>query len=168
MPDIALRDRQIGKVPLPLSLPIPGLQQGTSLKRLRPASEARMEPTGRANARPMKRFKQSIAPQAESWIAHMGMGCVNKRVSLFLRSKVRAGFDDLVCLPDQTHIRSSREATAPGFRLRREGSRGRDHSSLRHLKPSNPSVHPPGSAEADRAWADWFCWLFSGSRRVPE
>jgi hypothetical protein len=98
----------------------------------------------------------------------MGMGCVNKPVSLFLRSKVRAGFDDLVCLPDQTHIRSSREATAPGFRLRREGSRGRDHSSLRHLKPSNPSVRPPGSAEADRASADWFCWLFSDSRRVPE
>ena len=64
-------------------------------------------------------------------------------------------FDDLVCLPDQTHIRSSREATAPGFRLRREGSRGRDHSSLRHLKPCNPSVRPPGSAEADRASADW-------------
>jgi len=31
----------------------------------------------------------------------------------------------------KTHIRSSREATAPGFRLRRAGSRGRDHSSLR-------------------------------------
>jgi len=28
-------------------------------------------------------------------------------------------FCDLVCLPDQTHIRSSRAATAPGFRLRR-------------------------------------------------
>ena len=28
--------RQIGKVPLPLSLPIPGLQQGGPLRRLRP------------------------------------------------------------------------------------------------------------------------------------
>src|SRR5450631_4647395 len=94
------------------------------------------------------------------WIAHMGMMCVNKPVSLFLRSKVRAGFDDLVCLPDQTHIRSSREATAPGFRLRRVGARGRDRSSVRHLKPSNPSVRPPGSAETDQASADWFCWSF--------
>ena len=67
-------------------------------------------------------------------------------------------FCDLGCLPDQTHIRSSREATAPGFRLRRAGSRGRDHSSLRRLKPCNPSVRPPGSSEADRASADglWF------------
>lgn len=64
-------------------------------------------------------------------------------------------FCDLGCLPDQTHIRSSREATAPGFRLRRAGSRGRDHSSLRRLKPCNPSVRPPGSSEADRASADW-------------
>ena len=39
-------------------------------------------------------------------------------------------FCDLGCLPDQTHIRSSREATAPRFRLRRAGSSGRDHSSL--------------------------------------
>jgi hypothetical protein len=70
------------------------------------------------------------------------------------RSKVRAGFGNLVCLPDQTHIRSSRGATAPQFRLRRAGSRGRDHSSLRLLKPCNPSVRPPGSAEADRASAD--------------
>jgi hypothetical protein len=38
--------------------------------------------------------------------------------------------------------------------LRRAGSRGRDHSSLRLLKPCNPSVRPPGSAEADRASAD--------------
>lgn len=49
--------------------------------------------------------------------------------------------------------------TAPTFRLRRAGSRGRGHSSLRHLKPCNPSVRPPGSAEADRASADgsFFC-----------
>jgi hypothetical protein len=68
-------------------------------------------------------------------------------------------FGDLGCLPDQTHIRSSREATAPGFRLRRAGSRGRGHSSLRRLKPCNPSVRPPGSSEADRASADRV-WLF--------
>src|ERR1700722_20113172 len=68
-------------------------------------------------------------------------------------------YDDLGCLPDQTHIRSSREATAPRFRLRRAGSRRRDHSSLRRLKPCNPSVRPLGSSEADRASADglWFC-----------
>jgi hypothetical protein len=68
-------------------------------------------------------------------------------------------YDDLGCLPDQTHIRSSHEATAPGFRLRRAGSRRRDHSSLRRLKPCNPSVRPPGSSEADRASAEglWFC-----------
>jgi hypothetical protein len=68
-------------------------------------------------------------------------------------------FCDLGCLPDQTHIRSSREATAPGFRLRRAGSRGRGHSSLRRLKPCNPSVRPPGSSKADRASADGL-WLF--------
>jgi hypothetical protein len=71
-------------------------------------------------------------------------------------------FCDLGCLPDQTHIRSSREATAPGFRLRRAGSRGRDHSSLRRLKPCNPSVRPPGSSEADRASADWVMVLSLG------
>ena len=114
-----------------------------------------------AKRRPMiNSAKQSSwRSKKESWIAHMGMVCVNKPSSLCLRSEVRAGFDDLVCLPDQTHIRSSFEATAPGFRLRRVGSRGRDHSSLRHLKPCNPSVRPPGSTEADRASADWFCWL---------
>src|ERR1700730_3589531 len=107
---------------------------------------------------PDDRLRDAIHSRVKKeWIAHMGMMCVNKPVSLFLRSKVRAFFDDLVCLPDQTHIRSSREATAPGFRLRRVGSRGRDHSSLRHLKPSNPSVRPPGSAATDRASADWFC-----------
>jgi hypothetical protein len=31
--------------------------------------------------------------------------------------------------------------------LRRAGSRGRGHSSLRRLKPCNPSVRPPGSSE---------------------
>ena len=68
-------------------------------------------------------------------------------------------YDDLSCLPDQTHIRSSREATAPRFRLRRAGSRRRDPSSLRRLKLCNPSVRPLGSSEADRASADglWFC-----------
>jgi hypothetical protein len=82
-------------------------------------------------------------------------------------------FGDLGCLPDQTHIRSSREATAPGFRLRRAGSRGRGHSSLRRLKPCNPSVRPPGSAEADRTSADAlsFCVerddLRQSSSRLP-
>ena len=82
------------------------------------------------------------------------------------RSQVRAGFDNLGCLPDQTHIRSSHAATAPRFRLRRAGSRGRGHSSLRRLKPCNPSVRPPGSAKADRASADWFpCRVDFGVRR---
>ena len=77
---------------------------------------------------------------------------------------VRAVSTIWVCLPDQTHIRSSHTATAPRFRLRRAGSRGRGHSSLRRLKPCNPSVRPPGSAEADRASADWFCFWFSSGR----
>ena len=114
---------------------------------------------GRVSSRHCERSEAIQLPCCAVWIAHMGMVCVNKPSSLCLRSEVRAGFDDLVCLPDQTHIRSSFEATAPGFRLRRVGSRGRDHSSLRHLKPCNPSVRPPGSTEADRASADWFCWL---------
>jgi hypothetical protein len=33
------------------------------------------------------------------------------------RSKVRAGFGNLVCLPDQTHIRSSREANCTNIPL---------------------------------------------------
>jgi len=94
-----------------------------------------------------KATKQS-RPLSGLWIAHMGIMYVNAvRFSFFRwRSEVEPVLNDLVCLPDQTHIRSSREATAPGFRLRRAGSRGRDHSSLRPLKPSNPSVRPPGSA----------------------
>jgi hypothetical protein len=54
------------------------------------------------------------------------------------------------------------------------GSRGRDHSSLRHLKPCNPSVRPPGSAEADRSSADWFedcerrCLRRRTSSRLPQ
>src|ERR1700710_1548081 len=53
-------------------------------------------------------------------------------------------------------------ATAPIFRLRRAGSRGRGHSSLRRLKPCNPSVRPPGSSEADRASADGSWWFRCG------
>jgi hypothetical protein len=61
--------------------------------------------------------------------------------------------------------------------LRRAGSRGRGHSSLRRLKPCNPSVRPPGSSEADRASADGVmvvslragggacCWARSRIRR---
>src|SRR3954470_23352526 len=64
-------------------------------------------------------------------------------------------------------------ATAPTFRLRRAGSRGRGHSSLWRLKPCNPSVRPPGSAEADRTSADElsFCVerddLRQSSSRLP-
>jgi hypothetical protein len=47
--------------------------------------------------------------------------------------------------------------------LRRAGSRGRGHSSLRRLKPCNPSVRPPGSSEADRASADGL-WFFRRAR----
>jgi hypothetical protein len=92
----------------------------------------------------------------EEWIAHMGMLSV-KALTSFFDCDPRFGPISAIwiCLPDQTHIRSAHEAAAPGFRLRRVGPRGRDHSSLRHLKPSNPSVRPPGSAEADRASADW-------------
>jgi len=79
-------------------------------------------------------------------------------------------FGDLGCLPDQTHIRSSREATAPGFRLRRAGSRERDHSSLRRLKPCNPSVRPPGSSEADLLGPRQISYggiVACGRRRLP-
>jgi hypothetical protein len=72
-------------------------------------------------------------------------GAVRASAILAFAIQGSSRFGDLGCLPDQTHIRSSREATAPGFRLRRAGSRGRGHSSLRRLKPCNPSVRPPGS-----------------------
>ena len=90
-------------------------------------------------------------------------GSVRASVILAVAIQGSSRFGDLGCLPDQTHIRSSREATAPGFRLRRAGSRGRGHSSLRRLKPCNPSVRPPGSSEADRASAD-VLWLFRRAR----
>ena len=92
--------------------------------------------------------------------------CGSVRASAILAFAIQGSsrFCDLGCLPDQTHIRSSREATAPGFRLRRAGSRGRDHSSLRRLKPCNPSVRPPGSSEADRASADGVCGFVAGGR----
>ena len=100
------------------------------------------------------------------------VGSVKASAILAVAIQGSSRFCDLGCLPDQTHIRSSREATAPGFRLRRAGSRGRDHSSLRRLKPCNPSVHPPGSSEADRASADklwsyrcvWAAALAAGPR----
>ena len=90
-------------------------------------------------------------------------GSVRASVILAVAIQGSSRFGDLGCLPDQTHIRSSREATAPGFRLRRAGSRGRGHSSLRRLKPCNPSVRPPGSSEADRASADGL-WSFRCGR----
>src|SRR6202158_2292687 len=87
-----------------------------------------------------------------------GAPCVggSVRASAILAFAIQGSsrFGDLGCLPDQTYIRPSREATATGSRLRRAGSRGRGHSSLRRLKPCNPSVRPPGSSEADRASAD--------------
>ena len=90
-------------------------------------------------------------------------GSVRASSILALAIQGSSRFGDLGCLPDQTHIRSSRGATAPRFRLRRAGSRGRCHSSLRRLKPCNPSVRPPGSSEADRASADGL-WLFRRAR----
>ena len=100
------------------------------------------------------------APRVGGWV----------RASAILAFAIQGSsrFGDLGCLPDQTHIRSSHQATAPRFRLRRAGSRGRDHSSLRRLKPCNPSVRPPGSSEADRASADGL-WLFrrTGRRSTP-
>src|SRR3954464_11555044 len=50
-------------------------------------------------------------------------------------------------------------ATAPTFRLRRAGSKGRNHFFLGGFKPFNPSVWPPGSAEADRSSADELSFL---------
>ena len=91
-------------------------------------------------------------------------GSVRTSAILAVAIQGSSRFDDLGCLPDQTHIRSSREATAPQFRLRRAGSRGRDHSSLRRLKPCNLSVRPPGSSEADPASADGL-WLFGCVRQ---
>jgi hypothetical protein len=45
--------------------------------------------------------------------------------------RIRAGLAIWVRLPDQTHIRSSHEATAPGFRVLRAGSREEDETTLR-------------------------------------
>ncbi|MGY3110223.1 hypothetical protein ACVWW5_005077 [Bradyrhizobium sp. LM3.4] len=77
-------------------------------------------------------------------------------------------------VPDQTHIRSSRARDCTNIPLAAGQARGRDHSSLRHLKPCNPSVRPPGSAEADRSSADWFedcergCLRRRTSSRLPQ
>jgi len=46
-------------------------------------------------------------------------GSVRASAILAVAIQGSSRFGDLGCLPDQTHIRSSREATAPGFRLRR-------------------------------------------------
>jgi len=98
---------------------------------------------------------------------HVGGSVRASSAILAFAIRVRAGLAIWVCLPDQTHIRSSRRATAPGFRLRRAGSRGRGHSSLRRLKPCNPSVRPPGSSEADRASADGLWWFCCGLSLLP-
>ena len=105
-----------------------------------------------------------LAPSGTTGSARVG-GSVRASAILAFAIQGSSRFGDLGCLPDQTHIRSSHGATAPQFRLRRAGSRGRDHSSLRFLKPCNPSVRPPGSAEADRASADWL-WSFRCERLV--
>src|SRR5438034_9658952 len=105
-----------------------------------------------------------LGPSGTTGTPRVG-GSVRASAILAFAIQGSSRFGDLGCLPDQTHIRSSREATAPGFRLRRAGSRGRGHSSLRRLKPCNPSVRPPGSSEADRASADGF-WLFRCARAV--
>ena len=109
------------------------------------------------------RWRAQIGSRPALWAAaqRLGLDAIEHAIRL-LWSERRAlnvpiisdlGFEpfgNLVCMPDQTHIRSSLDATAPIFRLRRAGSRGRGHSSLRRLKPSNPSVRPPGSAGADQ------------------
>ena len=84
------------------------------------------------------------------WMA----SCSGRRAPVVSDPRGRAGLQSGFGLPDQTHIRASLAATAPTFRLRRAGSRGRDPSSLRRLRPGHPSVRPPGSAAADRASTD--------------
>jgi hypothetical protein len=46
-----------------------------------------------------------------------GRAQVGGYFSFAWRSKVRAGFGNLVCVPDQTHIRSSREANGTNIPL---------------------------------------------------
>src|SRR2546423_14761895 len=92
-----------------------------------------------------------------------GRGAAGANYSFGWRSKGRAGLT--IWFAGQIKLTFGRRAiaTAPTFRLRRAGSRGRDHSSLRRLKPCNPSVRPPGSSETDRASADRL-WLFRRAR----
>ena len=61
----------------------------------------------------------------------------------------------VVSSPDQPHIRSSHEATAPKSCLRQRGSRGRDHSETRLFRPCLPAVRPPGSARTDHVLEDF-------------
>jgi transposase len=56
----------------------------------------------------------------------------------------------MVKAPDQPHIRSSREATAPKSCLRQRGSGGRNHSEWRRFRPWKRAVRPPGSAKTSR------------------
>jgi hypothetical protein len=152
--------------------------RGHLFVRLRPTSSsrprvlqdgARRSSQGRPVRVAAQRLGLELIEHAIMLVASGTMGprrvCSSVRASAILAFAIQGSsrFGDLGCLPDQTHIRSSREATVPGFRLRRAGSRGRSHSSLRRLKPCNPSVRPPGSSEADRASADRL-WLFRSAR----
>ena len=85
--------------------------------------------------------------------------------SVWFPIRSRAGFA-VWRLAGQNKLTFGRRAgaTAPGFRFRRRGSEGRVQSSLRHFKPCNPSVRPPGSAEADRASGEF---LFLGLLVLP-
>jgi hypothetical protein len=79
-----------------------------------------------------------------------GAGLLHSSSCSAISGSSRFGQSGFACQIKLTFGRRAVTA-APTFRLRRAGSRGRDHSSLRRLKPCNPSVRPPGSAEADQA-----------------
>jgi hypothetical protein len=82
--------------------------------------------------------------KSESKISHMGMMKVKIGLSLFLTAiQGSSPFSDLG-LPARSN---SHSVVARGDSTRiplatGKGPRGQDHSSLRHLKPSNPSVRP--------------------------
>ena len=151
--------------------------------RLRPTSSSRPwaaqdDARRSSQGRPLRAAAQRLGLELNEHVIMLGRsgtagafgvgGSVRASAILAFAIQGSSRFGDLgCCLPDQTHIRSSREATAPGFRLRRAGSRGRGHSSLRRLKPCNPSVRPPGSSAADRASADRLRSFRCGRRSLP-